>query len=513
MGFTGTLYPFQDEAYEAMCDRGQMMLCMVMGSGKTPTTIATLETLFDQDDITRALIVVPSSLKYQWLSEIQKFCSSRAIVIDGPPKTRETLWRAAVSCRYVIVNAEMLQRDTKFLDRLRLDAVVIDEATLIKSRVAKRSKFLKRLGKRVPYRYALTGQPIENRPEELFSIMEFVDANILGRFDLFDRTFIVRDNWGKPQRYRNLNTLHDSLKDVMIRKTREDIQDQLPELIHKVVPVPFDVSGAKAYRQIASDLLKKINEAIRQTGRGFDLWRHYNASGGDTAQGEIMSRMTVLRMLCDNPELVRISSDLYDGPTSHGSAYANKIVKAGWLSAVHRMPKLDAVVEYTSHILSEDPTNKVVIFSFFKQNLHLLEQALRDQTTCVKFMGGMSASERDASKQQFGRDPNTRVFLSSDAGGYGVDLPMANHLISYDLPWSAGKLDQRESRIIRLSSEFPHVTVTSFVMKGSLEERQYDMLQEKRLINMAFIDKGYDAHGQYEITLGSLSDFLAGSRV
>jgi SNF2 family DNA or RNA helicase len=128
-------------------------------------------------------------------------------------------------------------------------------------------------------------------------------------------------------------------------------------------------------------------------------------------------------------------------------------------------------------------------------------------------MGGMSASERDASKQQFGRDPNTRVFLSSDAGGYGVDLPMANHLISYDLPWSAGKLDQRESRIIRLSSEFPHVTVTSFVMKGSLEERQYDMLQEKRLINMAFIDKGYDAHGQYEITLGSLSDFLAGSRV
>ena len=129
------------------------------------------------------------------------------------------------------------------------------------------------------------------------------------------------------------------------------------------------------------------------------------------------------------------------------------------------------------------------------------------------FMGGMSSQERDNSKKQFGDDPNTRLFLSSDAGGYGVDLPMANHLISYDLPWSAGKLDQRESRIIRLSSDFPHVTVTSFIMKGSIEERQYEMLQEKRLINKAFIDKGYDGRGQYEITLGSLSDFLSNSEV
>ena len=232
MAFTGTLYPFQEEAYESMCDRGQMMLCMVMGAGKTPTTIATLETMFEKDDISRALIVVPSSLKYQWLSEINRFATSRAIVIDGAPKARETLWRAAISCKYVVVNVEMLQRDLEYLDRIRIDAMVIDEATLIKSPSAKRSRFLKRIGKTVPYRYALTGQPIENRPEELFSIMEFVDPSILGGFALFDRTFIVRDSWGKAVKYRNLNTLHDSLSDVMIRKTREDIQDQLPEVIN-----------------------------------------------------------------------------------------------------------------------------------------------------------------------------------------------------------------------------------------------------------------------------------------
>jgi len=513
MGFTGTLYPFQEEAHEAMAERGTMMLCMVMGAGKTPTTIATLETLFEQDDIGRVLVVVPSSLKYQWLSEINKFSKSRAIVIDGPPKAREVLWRAAVSCRYVITNVEMLQKDRHLLERLRMDAVVVDEATMIKSRVAKRSKFLKRLGKSVPYRFALTGQPIENRPEELFSIMEFVDPDVLGRFDRFDRTFIVRDRWGKPVRYRNLNTLHDSLSEVMIRKTREDIQDQLPDLITKVVPVPFDVSGAKVYRQIADDLLKKINAAIGKMGRGFDLWRHYNAAGGDDVQGEIMSRMTVLRMLCDNPELVRASATLYEDSTSSGSAYAKRIVDAGWLDTTTRRPKLEAVGEYVTDILNEDPSNKVVIFSFFKQNLRLLQEAFTGKVDSVLFTGDMSAQQKDNAKRSFANDSGVRLFLSSDAGGYGVDLPMANHLISYDLPWSAGKLDQRESRIIRLSSEFPHVTVTSFVMKGSIEERQYDMLQEKRHINRAFIDKGYDAHGQYEITLGSLSDFLSISEV
>jgi SNF2 family DNA or RNA helicase len=124
-------------------------------------------------------------------------------------------------------------------------------------------------------------------------------------------------------------------------------------------------------------------------------------------------------------------------------------------------------------------------------------------------MGGMSAEERDEAKQQFSTDASTRLFLSSDAGGYGVDLPMANYLISYDLPWSSGKLEQREARIIRLSSKFPHVTIATFVMQGSIEERQYEMLQQKRSINEAFVDgKHHDNRGGFDITLSSLSTFL-----
>jgi SNF2 family DNA or RNA helicase len=513
--FKGTLYPFQEEASQRMSDTGQMLLAMVMGAGKTVTTLSALENLIDSGEIDRVLIIVPSSLKYQWLREIKKFTDSTAVVIDGAPKQREILWRTALRCRYVITNPESLINDQAFLTHLGANAMVIDEATVIKSPRAKRSKMLKKLGKKFQYRFALTGQPIENRPEELFSIMEFVDPSVLGRFDIFDRTFIVRNHFGAPVRYRNLKALNDSLSEVMIRKTREDIADQLPKVINQVIPIPFDKSGASTYEKISKDLIDEIGKAITNHGQGFDLWSHYNGGKGDDAQGQIMARLTVLRMLCDNPRLVLESARSFDDPSTHseGSSYASKIVKAGWISESAKTPKLDAVIEYITDVLNEDPNNKVVLFSFFKKNLRLIQEATRGLTDSVLFMGGMGASERDIAKQRFQTEDTVRLFLSSDAGGYGVDLPQANYLISYDLPWSAGKLDQRDARIIRLSSTHPHVTITSFVMRGSIEERQYEMLQQKRGINTAFLDKGYDTQGKFELSLGTLSDFLKNTEV
>ena len=513
--FKGTLYPFQEEATELMVDRGQMLLALVMGAGKTVTTIAALEKLFASDEIKKVIVVVPSALKYQWSREIKKFTDSTVSVIDGSAVNRKKLWRESLSVKYVVVNPESLVNDLAHFEKHKFDAIVLDEATMIKTPRAKRSRLIKRLGKKYHYRFALTGQPIENRPEELFSIMEFVDPAVLGKFEVFDRTFIVRDHFGKPNRYRNLKSLHESMKEVMVRKTREDIQDQLPQVINHFIPVPFDSSGAVIYKKLASDLLASIQKAITQHGRSFDLWAHYYGNNSNMeAQGEIMSKLTTLRMFCDNPELVKISAEMYlDDHNDQGSKHASQIVAQGVIPDNFNTPKLDAVLQYIEDVLNEDPKNKVVLFSFFKNNLRLIQNATKHLTTSVLFMGGMDMMSRDKAKQQFATDPNTRLFLSSDAGGYGVDLPVANYLISYDLPWSAGKLDQREARIIRLSSEFPHVNIVSFVMKGSIEERQYEMLQEKRNINKAFVDGGHDHKGNFQLNLGALSSFLTNSEV
>jgi SNF2 family DNA or RNA helicase len=511
--FKGTLWPYQQEAVDRMVDRGQMLLGMVMGAGKTPTTLGAIEALHIEGEVDRCLVVVPASLKYQWQREIAKFTDAKVTVIDGSKSKRDAQWRLSISSRYVVVNAETLTNDVEKIGVIQ--AVVIDESTMIKNRTAKRSRLLKKIGRTVPYRFALTGQPIENRPEELFSIMEFVDKEVLGDFKTFDRTFIVRDTWGKPLRYRNLDKMYKTMQECMIRKTRDDIKDQLPDIIHQTIPIPFDARGSQLYRQISNDLLAKISEAMSKGGQSsFNLWAHYNGGEGGEAQGQIMSRLTVLRMLCDNPELVKISAQKYLDPTNEGSQYAHDISHMGWLEGVNATPKLDACVEYIREVLEENTENKVVLFSFFKENLRLIQKATSKMADSVLFMGGMDAEARDASKQKFASDPNCRIFLSSDAGGYGVDLPMANYLISYDLPWSSGKLEQREARIIRLSSEFPHVTIATFVMQGSIEERQYDMLQMKRSVNEAFIDgKHHDNDGSMSLTLDTLTGFLRDSRV
>jgi len=514
--FNGKLYPYQEESVDRMVDRGQMLLGLVMGAGKTVTTIACIEQLMEANEVDKCLVIVPSSLKYQWKREIERFTNSTVVVIDGAPKTREKAWRATLSAKYIIVNPETLIRDSSHCLKVNFQSVVVDEATIIKSRVSKRSKMIKKIGKRVHYRFALTGQPIENRPEELFSIMEFVDPDVLGRFDLFDRTFIVRDHYGKATRYRNLKSLHESMSDCMVRKTREDIADQLPNIIYQTIPVPFDAAGASLYRTISTDLLNELQKVLNTHGAGFNLWKHYNDPASNEAQGQIMSRLTVLRMLCDNPKLVLNSAAVYANPNkpNQGSAYADAITKRGFVTPNLGSPKLDAVMDYISQVLDEDPKNKVVLFSFFKENLKIIKTSTSRITNSVLFTGDMSSEEKDEAKQQFGTDPNTRLFLSSDAGGYGVDLPMANYLISYDLPWSSGKLEQREARIIRLSSQFSHVTIATFVMQGSIEERQYEMLQQKRSINEAFVDgKHHDIRGGFDIMLGSLTSFLRESQV
>lgn len=505
--FRGTLWPYQVDAVDRMVDRGQMLLGVVMGGGKTVITLAAVEALFEAGEVGRCLVVVPASLKFQWLREIAKFTDARATVVDGSQAARAKQWRMSIGSRYVIANPESLINDQKLIGKF--DAMIIDEATVIKTRNIKRSRFLKRLGKTIHYRFALTGQPIENRPEELFSIMEFVDKTVLGDFTLFDSTFIVRDYFGKPLRYRNLDLMYKTMQECMVRKTREDIKDQLPDIIHTVIPVPFDANGANAYRHISNDLLAQLSAVIKKGG-AFNLWAHYNGGDDNEAQGQIMSRLTVLRMLCDNPKLVSGSAfDFNDPNTTAGSAYADQIVKLGWMDGVTAQPKLDAVVKYISDVLSESPDNKVVLFSFFKKNLRLIQEATRKVAGSVLFMGGMTAEARDDAKQKFASDPNCRIFLSSDAGGYGVDLPMANYLISYDLPWSSGKLEQREARIIRLSSTFPHVNIVSFVMQGSIEERQYEMLMHKRQTNEAFIDgKHHDKDSGLDINVETLTAFL-----
>jgi len=491
-----------------------------MGLGKTVISICAVEELVETKKVRSGLVVVPASLKYQWAEKIEEFTGDdNYIVIDGTPAQREEQYRWAEQHepRYVILNYEKVRDEFNAVRRLRRDYLITDEATVYKSFKAKVSKRVKRLQEDVEYHLGLTGQPIENQPEDLFSIMQAVDPDVLGRWDYFDRLFIVRDHFGRVKRVRNLPMLWELLGDAMVRKTRydKDVAPYMPDVEETTVPVEFDTAGARVYRRIVRDLQVDLAQ-ILSVGGSFDLYTHYSGGDQDTnsLRGQIMAKLTALRMLCDHPDLVRLSADNYlDEDIQAGSEYAAALALEGVLETLKATPKMKTCLDLVSDVLHENPRNKVVIFSTFKPTLRFLAEEFAWPS--VLFTGDMNAKQKDAAKRQFATDPSTRLFLSSDAGGYGVDLPNANYLFNYDLPWSAGKHEQRNARIIRLSSEFDKVVLTNLVMKGSIEQRQYRMLEEKKAIAAAMVDKkGADmARGHLVLSLESLNQFLDDSDI
>ena len=127
----------------------------------------------------------------------------------------------------------------------------------------------------------------------------------------------------------------------------------------------------------------------------------------------------------------------------------------------------------------------------------------------VAYTGEMNALKKEDAKVKFQGRPHIRVLVSSDAGGYGVDLPQANLLVNYDQPWSSGLAVQRNGRINRTSSEWPSITIQDILVKDSIEQRQYDMLKQKSNIAGAILDgSNINSRGGVDLTVGSLIDFL-----
>ena len=529
MTFKGTLLPYQPEAVERMCERQQMLVAYDLGLGKTVLTIAAIERLMDSRSITEpGLVICLSSLKYQWANQIEKFTdgTSRALVIDGTKAKRAEQYETAFNWResrvdYIILNYEQVVNDWEFVSKLPRGFVVLDEATAIKSFRSKRSKYVKKLVS-APYRFALTGTPIENgKPEELFSIMQFIDSSVLKDYKTFEQAFIVRNNWGGVLRYVNLPTFHSLMKDASVRKTQKDpdVAPFLPDAIHKdPIKVIFDRKSSKIYEKIKKDLIADLDDAQDLFGKSFNLLAHYGVESTkngpeDMWRGKIMSKVGALKMLCSHPDLIRISADKYTADGVEGSKYAFELVQEGLLEGVTVSPKLEYLTQYAKDFLEQDEENKIVIFASYVDMLEKIAQALGPEQ-CKLYSGRMDAKTKEENKIAFNNDPNIRVLISSDAGGYGVDLPSGNLLVNYDLPWSSGAATQRNGRIIRASSRFQSAVIQDILIGGSIEERQYESLQQKSSVASAIIDgKGIDEKGGVPLSVGSLREFLTLSSV
>ncbi|HWG45323.1 MAG TPA: DEAD/DEAH box helicase [Gemmataceae bacterium] len=442
-----SLYDYQREGALFAARAGRILLGDEMGLGKTLQAIATAEIMARLFGVERVLIVCPTSLKHQWQREIERFSDRSVEVVSGLRARREVHF--ATEAFFKITNYDTVHRDLDLIQTWSPDLVVLDEAQRIKNWVTRTARSVKKIT--APYALVLTGTPLENRLEELISIVQFVDRFRLGPTFRLLHDHQVRDPDGKVIGYRDLDKIGKTLEPILVRRHKDEVLDQLPERIDTNIFVPM----TELQRKHHSENLEIVARIVQK-------WRRYRFLS-EADQRRLMIAMQRMRMACDNSYLV-----------DHRSDQGAKAGEAAML--------LDEMLE--------TPGSKAVVFSQWLRMHELLVRRFEGRRwEHVLFHGGLSSPKRKDMIDRFREDPNCRVFLSTDSGGVGLNLQHASVVLNMDLPWNPAVLEQRIGRVHRLGQRQP-VRVVNFVSQGTIEEGMLAVLKFKKSLFAGVLDSG-----------------------
>jgi superfamily II DNA or RNA helicase len=442
-----SLYDYQREGVLFAARAGRCLIGDEMGLGKTIQALATAELMARFFGVERVLIVCPTSLKHQWQREIERCCDRSCEVMDGLRHRREKLY--ATDTFFKVANYDTVYRDLEFIQRWSPDLVILDEAQRIKNWTTRTARSVKRIVS--PYAIVLTGTPLENRLEELISIVQFVDRFRLGPTFRLLHEHQIRDNDGKVVGYQKLDQIGKTLEPILVRRHKDEVLDQLPERIDSNIFVPMEKLQ-----------LEYHNENREIVARIVHKWRRLRFLS-EADKNRLMIALQRMRMSCDNSYLVDHRSD------------------AG--------RKADEAVTLLDEMF-EQPDAKVVIFSQWLRMLELIQRRVEGKPwEHVNFHGGLSSNKRMEAIDRFRNDPKCRVFLGTDAGGVGLNLQHANVVINMDVPWNPAVLEQRIGRVHRLGQRQP-VRVINFVAQGTIEEGMLSVIKFKKSLFEGVLDGG-----------------------
>lgn len=436
------LLPYQLDGIAFAVGAGRAILADEMGLGKTIQGVGVAELLARQADIKKVLVICPASLKSQWRNEIERFSGRSVQLVGGASANR--LSQYANEAFFTICNYEQVLRDILDIERATWDLIVLDEGQRIKNWEAKTTRVVK--GLRSRFALVLTGTPLENRLDDLYSIVQFIDDRRLGPgFRFFHHHRIVNEK-GKVLGYRNLAQVRESLAPVLLRRTRASVQQQLPGRTDEILKIPPTMEQAdmtKVHMRVVSSILRKkfLTE---------------------------MDLLTLQRELL----LCRMAAD---------STYLVDKQKPGYSTKLERLDEL-----FESLFVEDD--RKAILFSEWTTMLDLIEPLLKKRKLeYVRLDGSVPQKQRQALVNRFQTDQKCRLFLTTNAGSTGLNLQAANTVINIDLPWNPAVLEQRIARAYRMGQKRP-VEVYILVTEETLEEKMLGTLAGKHELALAALD-------------------------
>ena len=445
---TVPLFPYQREGMLHLAFTERALLADEMGLGKTIQAIAACALLRRLGKAHRVLVVTPASLKTEWEEQIRKFTTlDLQLVFGGKIRRLKCYNTGAATPFFTIVNYEQMVADALDVNaRLAPDVVILDEAQRIKNWSTKTAQAVKRLHSR--YAFVLTGTPIENRIDELHSLMDFLNPAVLGPLFRFNRDFYELDERGRPVGCRNLDVLHDRIKPFMLRRRKAEVETELPERTDRNHFVQLGELQKQNYAAHEQQVLKLVNAALRRPLT-------------QQEQDKLQRELAMMRMICDTNYI--LDSDDRTCP---------------------KLAELEKLLDDC-----EENDAKVIIFSEWERMLELVRDLCdRRNVGRAWHTGSVPQQRRRAEINAFKDDPKCRVFLSTDSGATGLNLQIASVVINCDLPWNPAKLEQRIARAWRKHQTKP-VTVINLVSENTIEHRMLQTLALKQSVAASVLDK------------------------
>jgi superfamily II DNA or RNA helicase len=439
------LLPYQTQGAIFAASRGRVVLADDMGLGKTVQALAAAELLRRRRGIARVLVVAPASVKYQWKTEIEKFTDHSAQVIEGLLPRRRALYASPKF--FNLTSYELVLKDVRDMHELAPDLIILDEAQRIRNWTTATARTIKQLKSR--YAFVLSGTPLENKLEELFSVVEFIDGRRLGPAFRFLHEHRTEDEKGTLIGYRGLDRIHEQLAPVLLRRTRGEVLKDLPHRTDQILHVSLTPQQAEPYWE-QNDILAALMRKWERQG-----WL------SEIDQKRVLCCLQNMRMLCN-------STFLFDKQTNHS-------------------PKLTEFREIVRELVTEEG-RKVVVFSEYERMTHLAGEELKKLGIgFVSLHGGVPSRNRGALMEKFRHDAECKVFLSTDAGGVGLNLQTASAVINFEPPWNPARLEQRIGRVHRMGQAHP-VHVVHLLTKDSIEERVWETLKLKKSLFAGVFD-------------------------
>ena len=443
------LYPYQKEGIRFAAKAGRAIIADEMGLGKTIQAIGTAELLLREGFVDNILIVCPTSLKYQWKREIERFTHREVLVIEGLHTRR--LKQYKMPQPYKIVSYNSVCNDLKVLRRMETDMVIMDEVQRLKNWDTQIACAARHINSQ--YTVLLSGTPLENKLEELYSIVELADQFALAPYYKFRNDHILCDETGKVIGYQNLNTIKKRLQHIMIRRRKSDVHLQLPGRMDQNLFVPMTKEQREMHEEFKSGVAALVLK-----------WKRMHFLS-EKDRKRLLLLLSQMRMVCDSTFIL-----------DQQSRYDTKIDEL--------MNILD------SYLVGGN--GKVVVFSGWERMTRLVAQELTQRGVRFEYLhGGIPSAKRKDLVNNFTDQPDSRVFLSTDAGSTGLNLQAASLIVNLDLPWNPAVLEQRIARIYRIGQQ-RNIQVINLVSADSFEEQMIARLKFKSSLFEGALDGGED---------------------